>query len=158
MKFHHLTCDIVEFKTMLCDTNQNIFSNYFFLPSMLFKTLLAPLVMTCLALFDGVDDVIDDFREELPIDVLGVVPSGDIGDRGDFGDVAAAAAGFEFSTGLTAAAGTAGLRGPVVAAAALLTAGECAVLRVVGRGLAGCSGSLFSFLSADPLTDFLTGV
>jgi hypothetical protein len=139
---------------------------HFFLPSMLFRTLLAPLVMTLAALLelfcekeddallddvladDGVD-VIDDFREELAVVDFGVVPIGDTGERGDFGVVAVAeAAGFELSEDFAGV--------PALAAAALLTAGDWLGLSVVGLCLAELSVSWLA-----PLTGadtFLTGV
>ena len=125
---------------------------YFFLPSILFKTLLAPLVITLAllvlfwendeALLEGVEEVIDDFREELAVD-FGVAPFGDMGETGDIGDIGdVAVSGLGVSLdGFTEVAAVVSAVVVVVAfAGVVLGAGLAAV--VVEASLAG-AGTLF---------------
>lgn len=127
---------------------------YFFLPSILFKTLLAPLVITLAllvlfwendeALLEGVEEVIDDFREELAVD-FGVAPFGDIGetgDIGDIGDVAVSGLGVSLDGFTEVAAAVLEVVVAVVVAFAGVVLGAGLAAVVVEASLAG-AGTLF---------------
>ena len=114
--------------------------------------MLAPLVITLAllvlfwendeALLEGVEEVIDDFREELAVD-FGVAPFGDMGETGDIGDIGdVAVSGLGVSLdGFTEVAAVVSAVVVVVAfAGVVLGAGLAAV--VVEASLAG-AGTLF---------------